>query len=995
MGRNRPSGAFRLTAAAAHVAWSAWRILPSTPQTRRTLQEWEFTLENPMPLSLAEFVSRWKASTLTERAAAQSHFIDLCEVLGQPHPAAADQTGDSYTFEKHISLTKGGKGFADVWKRQCFGWEYKGKHKDLNAAYLQLNDYREDLENPPLLVVCDLERFEVHTNFTGTRPHVYRFTLDDLLADAPTATCAIPPLEVLRDAFTDPEQLRPEHAAARVTEAAATEFAKLAVSLEQRNTDAQAVAHFLMRLLFCLFADSIGLLPDHIFRQMIERNRAKPAVFTRMLRQLFAAMSSSGNIFGAYEIHWFNGGLFADDTVFDLTSADMGTLRAAAALDWSTVEPAIFGTLFERSLDPRKRSQLGAHYTSKQDILLIVEPVVIAPLQARWLAIKAEVTALAEAADKLPKGAAYNKLRAQMQEKLSAWLETLSKVRILDPACGSGNFLYLALRRMLDLWREAYLFSAAHGLPALLEHQVHPSQLYGLETNIYAHELASVVVWIGYLQWLNDHGIGWPTEPILRKLDNIQHRDAILAHDADGKPVEPAWPEADFIIGNPPFLGDKRMRAELGDGYVEELRTLYDGRVPGGADLVTYWFERARAQISASKAKRAGLLATNSIRMVGNRPVLESINASGGIFMAWSDRPWVLDGAAVRVSLVGFDNGSQTARTLDGQPVEAIHSDLTASANVTSALTLPENANLCFLGVMKGGPFDITAEQAKKMLAAPLNPNGKPNSDVVKRRLIGRDVVQRNQQGWLIDFGERSESEAALYELPFEYVRSEVKPFRDANRDRLMKQNWWLHGRTRPALRKALNGLSRCIVTPEVAKHRIFVWMSTDVVPDHTCHVIARGDDYAFGMLQSRAHEVWSLAQGAWMGKGNDPRYSSARTFETYPFPWPPSHEPKDSPLVEAIAEAARELVAKRDAWLNPPDASPEELKKRTLTNLYNARPSWLAEAHRKLDAAVFAAYGWPVTLTDAELLEHLLALNHERAAAQPPAEHPNERPAK
>jgi type II restriction/modification system DNA methylase subunit YeeA len=932
-----------------------------------------------MPLSLAEFVTRWKASTLTERAAAQSHFIDLCEVLHQPHPAAADQTGDSYTFEKHVSTAEGGKGFADVWKRGCFAWEYKGKHKDLLAAYLQLEKYREDLENPPLLVVCDQDRFEVHTNFTGTRPHVYRFTLDDLLSNVPTASCALPPLEVLRDTFTDPEQLRPERAAARVTEAAAVEFAKLAASLEQSGHDPQAVAHFLMRLLFCLFADSIGLLPEHIFRQMIELERARPANFTRKLRQLFAAMSTSGNSFGVYDIHWFNGGLFADDSVFDLTSADMGTLRAASALDWSTVEPAIFGTLFERSLDPGKRSQLGAHYTSKQDILLIVEPVVIEPLQARWQAVKAEALALVEAAEKQRKGAAYNKLRAQIEEKLYAWLKELSAVRILDPACGSGNFLYLALRRMLDLWREVYLFSAEHGLPTLLPHQVHPSQLYGLETNVYAHELASVVVWIGYLQWLNDNGIGWPTEPILRKLDNIQHRDAILTHDADGKPVEPAWPETDFIIGNPPFLGDKKMRAELGDVYVDELRTLYEGRIPGGADLVTYWFERARTQIAASNARRAGLLATNSIRMVGNRPVLESISASGGIFMAWSDRPWILDGAAVRVSLIGFDDGSQTARTLDGQPVEAIHSDLTASANVTRAVALPENANLCFLGVMKGGPFDLTAEQAEQMLTAPLNANGKPNSDVVKRRLIGRDIVQRNQQGWLIDFGEMSESEAALYELPFEYVRRNVKPFRDANRDRLMNENWWLHGRTRPAMRKALLGYKRCIVTPEVAKHRIFVWMSTDVVPDHTCHVIAREDDYAFGIIHSRGHEIWSLAQGASLE--DRPRYSSARTFETYPFPWPPGHEPKDSPLVEAIAEAARELVEKRDAWLSPPDASAEELKRRTLTNLYNARPSWLAEAHRKLDTTVFAAYGWPVTLTDAELLERLLALNHERAA--------------
>ena len=311
-----------------------------------------------------------------------------------------------------------------------------------------------------------------------------------------------------------------------------------------------------MRLLFCLFADSIGLLPEHLFRKMIALDVGKPASFTRKLRQLFTAMSTAGNNFGPLDIAWFNGGLFSDDEALELTALDMGTLRKAAALDWSNVEPSVFGTLFERSLNPDKRSQLGAHYTSAQDILLIVEPVVMAPLQARWDVVKAEATALADSAAGA-KGAAYNKLRDQMQAKLFGWVEELARVRILDPACGSGNFLYLALKRMLDLWQEARIFAADHGLPTVLPEMVHPSQLYGLEMNTYAHELASVVVWIGYLQWLQEHGMGVPTEPILRKLDNIQHRDAILAHDGEGRAVEAAWPEADFIIGNPPFLGGK------------------------------------------------------------------------------------------------------------------------------------------------------------------------------------------------------------------------------------------------------------------------------------------------------------------------------------------------------------------------------------------------------------------------------------------------------
>jgi type II restriction/modification system DNA methylase subunit YeeA len=695
-------------------------------------------------------------------------------------------------------------------------------------------------------------------------------------------------------------------------------------------------------------------------------------------------MAQPGSLFGVYELKHFNGGLFTlDDTEsFPLDWTDMAVLSIASKLDWAQVEPAIFGTLFERGLDPGKRSQLGQHYTSAEDIALIVEPVVMAPLQARWAEVKAHSLEICAAMEK-----ATDRTRARLTEELRQhlldWLEELSAIRVLDPACGSGNFLYVALRRMLDLWQEARIFAAEHGLATFVPKEVRPSQLFGIETNVYAHELASVVVWIGYLQWLHEHAMGVPREPILEKLDNIQHRDAILAHDSEGKPVEPEWPKADFIIGNPPFLGDKKMRRELSDKYVNELRQLYDGRVPGGADLVTFWFERARTQIEHRLSKRVGLLATNSIRMVGNRPVLERILQAGGIFMAWSDREWVLEGAAVRVSMVGFDNGSQSERTLDGQRVSAIHADLTSESNLTNALVLDENSELCFLGVMKGGPFDLTPTQAHVMLQSPLNPNGRPNSDVVKRRLMGRDVVRRETEGWLIDFVNRSESEAALYELPFEFVRKHVKPLRDKNNRERMKVRWWLHGENRPGLRRALSGLGRCIVTPEVCKHRVFVWMDTDIVPDHKLHVIARDDDYFMGVLQSRVHEQWTLATCSWIGVGNDPSYNSKTTFETFPFPWPPGHEPKRSPLVKAIAQAAKELVEKRDAWLNPPGASADELKKRTLTNLYNQRPTWLADAHRKLDEAVFAAYGWPATLSDAEILERLLALNHERAGKQ------------
>ena len=925
-------------------------------------------------LTLPDFVNKWRNAELTERAGAQMHFIELCDVLGQPHP----ESGATFTFEKGGTTIEGKQGFADVWKRGYFGWEYKGKDKDLKAAYQQLLKYREDLENPRLLVVCDLKLFEVHTNFPDTVKEVYRFSLDDLLKGEATPDCKLPPIEVLRAVFTDPARLRPDRSTIDVTENAAAEFATLADSLRARGVGPERAAHFLMRLLFCLFAEDILLLPPKLFSLMLERTRGNPADFKTRLAALFRVMATGG-AFGVETIAYFNGDLFTDAEVFDVSADDLETLLRVSKLDWSSVEPAIFGTLFERSLDPDKRSQLGAHYTSRDDILLIVEPVLMAPLRRRWVEVKAKAEKVLERAKKGKAGA--KKLESDLRNLLLGFVDELSHIRVLDPACGSGNFLYVSLKSLLDLWKEVSVYASTHGLPGLLPYQVRPSQLFGIEVNVYAQELASVVVWIGYIQWLHDNGFGVPPAPILQRLDNIRRMDAVLTHDEHGQPVEPVWPHADVIIGNPPFLGDKKMRDGLGHKYVVDLRSLYADRVPGGADLVTYWFERARAQIAEGKARRAGLLATNSISMMGNRPVLERVKATGGLFMVWSDRPWVLDGAAVRVSMIGFDNGAEKDRTLDGKAVDQIHADLTAGADFTSAGTLDENRGLCFLGVMKGGPFDIDAATAQAMLASPLNPNARPNSDVVRRRIGGQDVTGRRPEGWLIDFNQMPANEAALYELPFEYVRRVVKPVRDRNRDTLMRVNWWLHGRSRPALREALKGKARCIITPEVAKHRIFVWMSTDVVPDHKLHVIARADAYFLGVLHSRVHELWSLAQCSWIGVGNDPSYSSSRTFGTFPFPWSPGKEPNSDPRAEAIALAANELVEKRDAWLNPPGASAGELKKRTLTNLYNERPQWLEDAHRALDKAVQAAYGWPENLSDPEILERLLALNRERAA--------------
>ena len=933
-------------------------------------------------MTLAEFISRWQKSTLTERAAAQSHFLELCQVLGQPGPSS-DPTAENYAFEKSVGKVggkgSGGLGFADVWLRDHFAWEYKGKRKNLAEAYDQILQYREQLGNPPLLVVCDLDRFEVHTNFTATAKQVFKFTLADLGKNESTPDCRRPPLDVLRALFENPERLRPEQTTAYVTEEAAKNFGRLAQNLQGRGHAPHPISRFLIRVLFCLFAEDVGLLPEELFTTLIEKTRTRPEEFGKRLASLFEAMAEGGS-FGADDIKHFNGGLFTDAAVLPLTKDDLVILAGCAKLEWDSIEPSIFGTLFERSLDPAMRAQLGAHYTSRADIEAVVEPVLMVPLRRRWEEVQALAGPLAVKRD-AASGVQKTRLNADLGRLLQNFSEELAAVKVLDPACGSGNFLYVALRALLDLEKDVITYALSLDAGGFFP-RVGPEQMRGIEMNEYAHELAPITVWIGYIQWLKDNGFGQPAEPILRDIQAIQAGDALIAYDGAGKPTEPAWPEADVVIGNPPFLGGKMLRGGLGDAYVDALFTLYEGRVARESDLVTYWFERARALIAAGRVKRAGLLATNSIRGGANRKVLERIKDTGDIFFAWADRPWVLAGAAVRVSMVGFDNGSWEERTLDGLPAEAIHSDLTGALDLTAAKRLSENYGLAFMGDTKGGAFDVEGGVAGRMLAAPTNPNGRPNSDVVRPWINGLDVTRRPRGMFIIDFGTAmTEVDASFYEAPFEYVRQHVKPEREKSRS--TRSEWWLHERPRPDLRAAVDPLPRFIVTPAVARHRVFAWLEHPTLADHAVFAFARSDDYFFGVLHSRVHEVWTLKTCTHLGVGNDPRYTPTTTFETFPFPWPPGQEPASDPKLTAIAQAAQALVERRNAWLNPEGAASAELARRTLTNLYNAPPAWLSNLHKALDAAVLAAYGWPTALSEGELLERLLALNIERSQAE------------
>jgi hypothetical protein len=510
-----------------------------------------------------------------------------------------------------------------------------------------------------------------------------------------------------------------------------------------------------------------------------------------------------------------------------------------------------------------------------------------------------------------------------------------------------------------------------------------PAQLYGIETNIYAHELASVVVWIGYIQWQYDNGFIIGSHPILRPLQNIRHMDSVLGYSNLGVPIEPEWPDAEFIIGNPPFLGGKRQRTELGDKYVDDLFRVYEGRVPHEADFVCYWFAKACQQVVAHRAKRVGLLATQGIRAGASRKVLDRIKGTGNIFMAWSDRPWILDGAAVRVSMVGFDDGTQPDKTLDGERVPNINSDLSTQLDFTTAQPLGENHGIAFQGPVKVGAFELQDAVAQAMFKAG-NPHGRSNTEIIKPWMNASDLTKRPRHMWIIDFGELSQEEAALFEMPFEYVDMHVRPGREKNNDDQRRTFWWRLGRSGADFKNAKQGKPRVIVTPRVAKYRFFVWADAELVPDSRLFAFARDDDYFFGVLHSRVHEVWTLHTCSWHGVGNDPTYNTSTCFDTFPFPWVPGHEPIHDTRIESIADAARELVNKRDLWLNPVGASPEELKERTVTNLYNHNPTWLRDAQRKLDEAVLAAYGWPKEMSDEQLLSKLLQLNMEHIRVSP-----------
>jgi hypothetical protein len=849
-----------------------------------------------------DFIATWgprgSRDAENERQGAQAYFIDLCELLGVPKPGS--EAG--YVFEMRNEPIGQERGFADVYFKSRFAWENKAPKKNLDEALRQLLRYSHSLENPPLLIVCDRHTIRIHTQFNGHPSEKHIIPIEELKDPAKQ--------ELLRRVWRDPESFRPKETNRDITEKAAKKFATLADGLRKRGPQespakeqyAEQIAHFLTQTLFCFFAEDVGLLPGRMFERLVSNRHIRSDELTAALENLFNTMRDGG-IFGTDVLPWFNGGLFKRVKVPKLEITDITELREAAALNWSAIDVSIFGTLFERGLDPAKRSQLGAHYTDPATIERIIGPVVRRPLLQNWersaqeiRRLMAKSTKTAAAAYKLPgkpliKATAGDKPYQTAHKLFKDFLQSLADFKILDPACGSGNFLFLGLKALKDLEHQVITEAETMGLDRPVDLVTGPANMLGIELNEYAAELARVTVWIGELQWRMEHGYPFKDNPVLEPLDFIEHRDALLAWEdgADGKKaVETEWPKVSVVIGNPPFLGGSKKRGELGDEYFEALKTVFKDRVPGFGDLVCYWFAKALKAIETQGLGAAGFVATNSIRGGANRQVLDAIVEKSRIFEAWSDEDWVNDGAAVRVSLICF--GHSADAVLNGLAVERIHADLTpgqigGSADLTTAQNLAESGAACFMGASKKAPFDIEGAMARDWLQKP-NPHGKSNALVLRPVCNGIDLTRRWGDRWIVDFGtSMNEADAMLFEAPYAYVAGAVKPLRAKNNREAYRIFWWRHAEARPGMRASLAKIPRFIITAAVAKHRTFAWMSSAVLPDQATLATVRADDTTFGILHSRFHELWSLRMCTWLGVGNDPRYTPTTCFETFPFP--------------------------------------------------------------------------------------------------------------
>ncbi|PPK87329.1 type II restriction/modification system DNA methylase subunit YeeA [Neolewinella xylanilytica] len=1052
-------------------------------------------------LTVPEFVKKWSVSGAAESSNAQSFTNDLCEVLGvtKPDPTVPDESQNTYVFEKSVPTPKGNVKKIDCYKRGHFILENKQgatlesvealsaeKSKNLRArktghgkrgthgwdvamekAKKQAENYARLLDGteikggrPPFIMVADVgHSVALYADWSRAGgiyqpfpdPNNYRIPIRDLHREELR--------DRLRLVWTDPLALDPARRSARVTKLIADRLAKLAKSLEGEHAT-EVVAGFLMRCLFTMFAEDAGLLPEKAFTNLLERTKEQPQGFVPNLTSLWQTMDKGGwSIALNAQVKHFNGGLFADQTALPLNEDEIQLLVEAARADWREVEPAIFGTLLERALDPRERHSLGAHYTPRAYVERLVQPTILEPLRHEWESVQTAALALAEDGE-----------TDKAIKSLESFLQRLADLRVLDPACGSGNFLYVTLELLKRLEGEVRntLRDLGQGQISigLTGATITPENMLGIEINPRAAAIAELVLWIGYLQWhlrstgdVNDLG-----EPIIRDYHNIENRDAVLAWERteplldDGNPVtrwdgvtfkthpvtskqvpdeaartqalqyiganKAEWPEADFIVGNPPFIGTARMRESLGDGYTEALRKAYKN-VPDSADFVMFWWDTAAEAVRNSKTRRFGFITTNSIRQTFNRRVIQhhlSQSKPLSIVFAVPDHPWVdnADGAAVRIAMTSVENGeklgglitvleenspaeSEAAEITFKEQIGKVQADLTVGANVAGASSLDANSGLSHRGMQLSGSGFIVERSTADIYNLEC---GIDKGEIIKEYRNGRDLTSHSRDVLVIDlFG--YEIEKVRQELPviYQHVYDRVKPERDQNRRKSVRENWWIYGEARVVMRAAMKGLDKYITTVETSRHRFFTFLDKTVLPDNKLVNIALDDAHYLGVLSSSIHVVYSLAAGSWLGVGNDSVYAKTRCFETFPFPSP----------TEDQKQSIRNLAERLDAHRKRQQAQQPKL---TMTGLYNVLEKLrsgeplddkerkiheqglvgiLKQLHDELDVAVAKAYGWEdliagdpdsseAKLRDdvtQEILQRLVDLNAERAAEE------------
>lgn len=1033
------------------------------------------------PAAVTAFITRWKtAAGGSERANYQLFIVELCQLLGvpSPDPSGEDSRDHAYVCERRVVFRHGNgsvsQGFIDCYKRGCFVLEAKGSRKaDGQVLSRKMEEARSQAQNyaralpadsegrPPFLLIVDVGKtFELYAEFTRSGAEHTPFP-DAQNHRIPLAGLARPEVQArLRALWLDPMSLDPSRQSARATREIADMLAQLAKRLETRHP-AEEVAAFLTRCLFTFFAEDMRLLPERSFTELLESLQHTPELFVDMVENVWSSMDTGGFCAALRsKLLHFNGKLFKTPHALALDRDEITALVRAGRADWTQVEPAIFGALLERALNPDERHSLGAHYTPRAYVERLVLPTVIEPLRRDWENVRAAALLLGNE-DKPADAVAL----------LHEFHYRLCHITVLDPACGSGNFLYVALEHIKRLEGEVLdMLHHTFQQTSRLEGEgltVDPHQFLGLELNPRAAAMAELVLWIGYLQWhFRTHGHAQPPQPVLRDFKNIECRDAVLSWsqidpllDANGQPCSrwdgktwkthpvtgervpddsarlplyryqhprPAdWPPADFIIGNPPFIGAGPMRAALGDGYVEALRSAYPD-VPDSADLVMFWWEKAANAVRAGHSRRFGLITTNSLKQTFNRRVVQRhLQADPPLKLSFAipDHPWVdsSDGAAVRIAMTvgscdkqagvlqtvtkewnaGGEGDEVTLAAFSGE----VHADLRIGADVASAKTLAANSGISSAGFkLHGAGFIVTEEQAAELIDMEVN-----SKQLIKPYRNGRDLADKPRGVFVIDaFGFSVESLREYHPALYQHLAERVKPERDQNTRAVYRDNWWLFGEPRKELRRYLMGLACFIATVETTKHRIFQFMDAKIAPDNMLVVIAHDQPATLGVLSSRVHALWALAAGGTLE--DRPRYNKTRCFETFPFP----------ALTDAQARTIGALAEKIDAHRKKQQAAYPDV---TLTGLYNVLEKQrrhtplnakektlhahglaavLNELHNELDAAVLEAYGWqdlagallgqpgaltplvdkPDALAEAEetLLARLAALNAERA---------------